>query len=68
MVEQWNPERRQNKRRLLCDRRSPADRRADERRIEAIVLPVGQRTGMDRREANWRRQLERREGDRREAA
>ena len=68
MVEQRIPERRKYKRRLSCDRRSPADRRAEDRRIDAMVLPVGQRSGIDRRDANWRRQAERRAGDRRAAA
>jgi len=68
MVEQWIPERRKNKRRNSRDRRSSADRRAEQRRIEAMVLPVGQRSGIDRRDANWRREAERREGDRRDAA
>ena len=68
MAEQRIPERRKYKRRISCDRRSPADRRADDRRIEAMVLPVGQRSGIDRRDANWRREAERREGDRRDAA
>jgi hypothetical protein len=45
------------------------ERRAEERRVEVIVLPVGQRCGIDRREDDWRRQVERRESfDRREAA
>ncbi len=69
MAEQWIPDRRKNKRRNSDDRRSKMERRAEERRIEAMVLPVGQRCGIDRRDVNWRRQADRRECfDRREAA
>ncbi len=69
MAEQWMPERRKNMRRNSDDRRSSVERRAEERRLEAIVLPVGQRSGLDRRDVNWRRQADRRECfDRREAA
>ena len=69
MAEQWIPERRKNRRRNSDDRRSRMERRAEERRVEVIVLPVGQRCGTDRREGDWRRQVERRECfDRREAA